>query len=123
MDKTCSKCKEAKPISEFHKKDKTRYRSTCKLCTPKPPVSDWRRNVKKRLVAIAGSKCVDCGYEGPPFMYDFDHRDPNEKSFGIGRFRYGLDKMSEEVTKCDLVCVMCHRIRTHKQRCTGCEYC
>lgn len=84
----------------------------------------WRQNAKRKLVEHHGGKCLDCGYEGPPFMYDFDHRDPAEKSFGLGQFQSkAYDKQLEESLKCDLVCANCHRMRTHKQRCQGCEYC
>lgn len=88
-------------------------------------VTAWRQRTKATLVAEAGGKCVDCGYEGPPFMYDFDHRDPKEKSFGVatGGVTRALDKLREEIKKCDLVCANCHRMRTHKQRCQGCEHC
>lgn len=87
-------------------------------------VSAWRRRTKAKLVAAHGGACHDCGYEGPPFMFDFDHRDPDAKSFGIGAGgtkAYAL--LLEESMKCDLVCARCHRMRTHQQRCPGCEYC
>lgn len=57
-------------------------------------------------------------------MYDFDHRDPSTKSFGLCEFQSkAYAKLLEESLKCDLVCANCHRFRTHKQRCIGCEYC
>ena len=88
-------------------------------------VSRFRRNRKAKLVAHFGGQCVDCGYEGPPFMYDFDHRDPLDKRFAItasGATR-SWDKQLAEAEKCDLVCANCHRMRTHRQRCSGCEHC
>lgn len=125
--KTCSKCGEELPLSEFYKNGLS-LRTKCKICHNKDcskKVSNWRRNAKLRLVLELGGKCVDCGYEGPPFMYDFDHRDPTAKEFGIaalGSCR-SYARMQEEVVKCDLVCANCHRFRTHRQRCTGCIYC
>lgn len=87
-------------------------------------VTRWRRNAKRKLVEYHGSKCVDCGYEGPPFMFDFDHRDPRDKSFGLSEFQsIAYARLLEESMKCDLVCANCHRFRTHKQRCSGCEHC
>lgn len=84
-----------------------------------------RKKNKEELVIAHGSKCLDCGYEGPPFMFDFDHRDPKEKSFGLSRKGNtpAFDKLLKESLKCDLVCARCHRMRTHRQRCVGCEYC
>lgn len=87
-------------------------------------VSDRRRKVKAILVEEAGGKCIDCGYIGPDFMYDFDHRNPEEKVFTLGHGNsISLDRMKKEASKCDLVCALCHRMRTHKQRCSGCNDC
>jgi len=88
-------------------------------------VSDCRRNRKARLVAAAGGKCLDCGYEGPPFMFDFDHRDPKQKLFPVGNkgSSVSYERTLAEALKCDLVCANCHRMRTHRQRCAGCGYC
>jgi len=83
-----------------------------------------RQNVKRKLVEHHGSKCVDCEYIGPAFMYDFDHKDPSEKSFGISDSQSrSYARALAESLKCDLVCSNCHRMRTHVQRCKGCEHC
>lgn len=83
-----------------------------------------RRSVKARLVQIHGSRCHDCGGTHPPYMFDFDHRDPKEKSFTISSGgTIAFQKQLEESKKCDLVCANCHRERTHRQRCDGCEFC
>lgn len=83
-----------------------------------------RRLVKKRLVAHHGGVCVDCKVKYPPYVMDFDHRDPSQKSFILasGATKAYKDAL-EETMKCDLVCSNCHRVRTHKQRCSGCEFC
>lgn len=88
-------------------------------------VAAWRRQVKVKLVKAHGGKCIDCGYSGPAFIYDFDHRNPAEKVFGLSSagLSRSYDKQYEESLKCDLVCSNCHRMRTHKQRCNGCIYC
>lgn len=87
-------------------------------------VADWRRRTKRRLVEAHGGRCLDCGFEGPAFMYDFDHRDPSTKSFDISSgCSISYDRQYAESLKCDLVCANCHRMRTHKQRCPGCEFC
>ena len=86
-------------------------------------VSDWRRRTKATLVAEAGGKCVDCGYIGPSFHMDFDHRDQATKEFKLAAYGYGIERLRVEAAKCDLLCALCHRTRTHKQRCPGCEEC
>lgn len=83
-----------------------------------------RRIVKAKLVEHHGGKCIDCYQKLPPYVLQFDHRDPAEKSFNLssgGTIAY--HKQLEESLKCDLVCANCHADRTHKQRCPGCEYC
>ena len=42
---------------------------------------------------------------------DFHHKDPSTKVFEIGSkgYKYSLEKLKEEVAKCDVVCANCHR--------------
>ena len=72
---------------------------------------------KAALVAYKGGACMDCGGVFPPCCFDFDHRDPFLKSFGIGEKtggRISLEELKVEADKCDLVCANCHRVRTMK---------
>jgi hypothetical protein len=72
-------------------------------------VVDWRRNAKQKLIAYKGGKCQMCGYDKDcPGAYDFHHRDPKTKSFGIGGLTIGFAKLKKEVDKCDLICRRCH---------------
>lgn len=68
---------------------------------------------------------MDCGFIGPPFMFEFDHRDPELKEFGVsdGGVTRAIAKIIAESLKCDMVCPNCHRMRTHIQRCGGCADC
>ena len=62
--------------------------------------------------------CADCRQTFAPNQMDFDHREPSLKSFrltsgpamGASRAR-----LLAEVAKCDVVCAVCHRIRTRDQ--------
>jgi hypothetical protein len=60
---------------------------------------------------------MDCGNTFPPYVMDFDHRDPSTKTFGVSQ---GMDRSREDVMReialCDLVCANCHRIRTFRRR-------
>jgi len=96
-----------------------------KNCKSKAAVSRHRRSYKEALVEMHGGRCVDCGFEGPPFMFDFDHRDPEQKLFALSGQMTNWTKAERdaEAEKCDLVCANCHRRRTHLQRCPGCVYC
>ena len=57
--------------------------------------------------------CVDCGKSYPPEAMDFDHLPGVDKKFKIsGNSPRSKKKLLEEITKCELVCVLCHRTRT-----------
>jgi hypothetical protein len=62
--------------------------------------------------------CADCAGTFEPFQMDFDHRDPAAKSFrltsptALGSSR---DRLLAEVAKGEVVCAVCHRIRTRAQ--------
>lgn len=62
--------------------------------------------------------CADCGLCFRPHQMDFDHRDPSTKLFSVMTGRAMLmstGKVLAEVSKCDIVCVSCHRLRTRRQ--------
>ena len=48
--------------------------------------------------------------------FDFDHRDPKTKEFNISSRTTGLARLRIEMTKCDLLCAYCHRLRTHHEK-------
>ena len=62
--------------------------------------------------------CFDCKvlYVGEPWLTEFDHV-RGEKRFSISRaIKNGSMKtLLEEIEKCDLVCLVCHRRRTAKR--------
>jgi hypothetical protein len=60
--------------------------------------------------------CADCGGMFPPYVMDFDHRDPSKKLFAITGGHAPLlsrEKLIAEIDKCDIVCANCHALRTH----------
>src|SRR2546423_7776287 len=61
--------------------------------------------------------CADCGGTFPPWIMDFDHRDPADKSFSIAAGKVLLksrDLLLAEIAKCDIVCANCHAVRTYR---------
>ena len=70
---------------------------------------------QEEINRIKSVPCMDCGIQYPPFVMDFDHRDPTMKTNGVSRLQRsaGWSKVLEEINKCDIVCANCHRIRTH----------
>jgi len=81
--------------------------------------SQERRNAK--LAALKAKPCMDCGVRYPPYVMDFDHRNPDEKLFSLNSMAMtrSAEKLAAEIAKCDLVCANCHRERTHQQRLDG----
>jgi len=76
------------------------------------------RRIKKRYLIQAKNKpCEDCGKQYPHYVMDFDHRKNVDKLTEIAHLvtkNWSLDRIKEEVEKCDIVCSNCHRIRTFK---------
>ena len=79
---------------------------------------DWarKRNARQRALKaeLKAGGCVVCG-EKELCCLSFHHRDPAQKSFGIGsqkqRFRTE-EAIRAEAAKCDVLCHNCHA-KTH----------
>ena len=59
--------------------------------------------------------CADCGIDYPPYVMDYDHRNPWDKTKSVGALvasRATVAVIQSEIDKCDLVCSNCHRERT-----------
>jgi len=80
----------------------------------------WRAQARL-LDRLRARPCADCGDRFPPCAMDFDHRDPQTKRYAVSRMigRAGIERILEEVAKCDIVCANCHRLRTFSRRSTG----
>jgi len=90
--------------ARWRKKNRVKARKTAR---------DWARQQKAILVALLGGVCQDCGRVFPNCCFHFDHRNPFEKSFEIGKKNSATNKKTlKEIKKCDLVCSNCHAIRT-----------
>jgi len=72
-----------------------------------------RRRLRRKteLVAAAGGRCLDCGYQTSLATLEFHHLDPTTKEFGSANFDGSLERLLVEVKKCDLLCANCHRLR------------
>lgn len=74
-----------------------------------------KRKILDLLKQAKNRPCFDCGKTYPYYVMDFDHREPDKKSFQLTMIRHkqSLKLMKTEMEKCDVVCANCHRIRTH----------
>ena len=88
-------------------------RRICKSCD----VANTRklRNEKKiKAIEYLGGKCMKCGGEFQPCVFDFHHRNPAEKEHKIGTLcSRSWENIVKELDKCDLLCANCHRIEHH----------
>lgn len=124
--KICSKCKQSKDDSEFYRRPDGRLLSHCKTCQNKYTRNHYEnnkdqyldRNDRKKddlsylvMKYLVEHSCVDCG-ESDPLVLDFDHvRGEKEKEVTTLR-RYGsLERIQEEISKCEIRCANCHRKR------------
>jgi hypothetical protein len=129
----CIDCCQLKNKEEFRWQDKSRLMrySRCRECDQayradfydenrEQFIVSHRRAYQKLRQIIDEHKqgpCADCGKYFPTCAMDFDHRDPTTKIAKVSALAYkGSERLLlEEIAKCDLVCAVCHRIRTHKQ--------
>lgn len=73
--------------------------------------------IREHIRLSKAGPCMDCGNSFPPFVMDYDHRDPSAKSMSLAdapKSGWSNKRLEEEIAKCDLVCANCHRIRTWK---------
>lgn len=58
-------------------------------------------------------QCVDCGYSNS-IALEFDHVSGG-KTRGVAETvlgGYSIKRIEEEISKCEIVCANCHRVRT-----------
>ena len=85
---------------------------------PKKEYNKTHHDKKRSMVqAFKYKPCMDCGIQYPPYVMDFDHRDPSQKKFTIATIgRHTIAELLDEISKCDVVCSNCHRIREHDRK-------
>jgi len=85
-------------------REKTRTRTTRNRTLAKRKIWDIKEE----------SGCVDCKEKYPHYMLDFDHLPEFEKLGSPTEImhKYSWEKAMEEISKCDIVCANCHKIRT-----------
>ena len=71
---------------------------------------------EKRAICLEylGGKCVKCGATE---RLEFDHIKREGKKYSIARkLTYKFDNIKEELDKCQLLCVDCHKVKTKSER-------
>jgi hypothetical protein len=73
--------------------------------------SPHERMIRGYILSCKDAPCMDCGIKYHPAVMEFDHR--HNKSFHLSKpGRRSIATINEELSKCDLVCANCHRMRT-----------
>ena len=133
----CSSCGDTKPIDEFWVKPKGRKSGMCKPCKREYNTTWYKKNKKRHIQNVVKNNtryrqelkdftnekksvpCKDCGRTFPPEAMDFDHLNASLKIGNVAKMvanAVPLQKVKEEIEKCDVVCATCHRIRTAARR-------
>lgn len=66
--------------------------------------------------SLKSSPCVDCGKPYEPCQMDFDHVGLKRANVSRMLDRYSIQSVLLEIQECELVCALCHRIRTHSRK-------
>ncbi len=135
MNMKCSECCQEKAETDFSfrkKAENLRY-TKCKKCvcaynkahyqSNKKEYRDKARRWEKKFLEsrqiilndLKSRPCMDCGNCFPSCAMDFDHLPGTEKLYNLSylaRRAVSEKVIREELSKCELVCACCHRIRT-----------
>lgn len=84
--------------------------------TDKELLALQKKQFKQRLAEMkTNAGCSDCG-ETNHIVLDFDHL--HDKKYNISRMihdGFSWKAILKEISKCEIVCANCHRIRTHNR--------
>jgi len=98
--------RQAKAVRESYERNKKAYREKENLIV--------QRNKRFVLKYLETHPCIDCG-ESDPIVLDFDHvRGVKIANVSRGvRDRWDIEKLKEEIFKCEVRCANCHRRITY----------
>jgi hypothetical protein len=133
--KNCKTCGIVKDETEFHRSKSRGTQHSCKQCRKQIDKKYWEKRFQNKEVLAAKyaymaakleqtrrfvfeylleHPCVDCG-EKDPVILTFDHqRDKQINISNAVQNRYGLEKLKNEIAKCEVRCANCHMRKTAK---------
>jgi hypothetical protein len=82
---------------------------------------DKNRRKRERVRALVreykSRPCADCKGLFPFYVMDFDHREGENKMAQVAMMvnNVSLERLLDEIAKCDIVCANCHRVRTYSR--------
>lgn len=101
----CKKC-----VAEFHKEHYQQRTKYYKNKARKHNKEYRIRNLQYVVDYLKEHPCVDCG-ERDPIVLEFDHTDSKDHNVSQ-MMNHSLEKLIEEIAKCQVRCANCHRRKT-----------
>lgn len=118
ITRVCKDCKVEKALEEFANagviKGVQYYRYRCKKCYSKFKM--LRKNAIRRWY-LEYRKTLRCKHCGNSDHRVIEHHHPNDDKFMVisdmVRGAFAIEKIQEEMAKCEALCANCHRIVTY----------
>ena len=105
-----------KKYTEEHKEQKREYDKRYRELNKEKKSEQnrkYRKNARIKCREYLGGKCVKCG---TTHNLQFDHIKRDTKKYEITpKLSYKFDYLKEELNKCQLLCVDCHKIKTKSE--------
>jgi hypothetical protein len=115
----CWECRGKYATENFERLQKWRKEYNAATKTTRQLAALERRRVAKEFVdAFKNTPCADCGVKYPPVAMDLDHvRGGKIRNISsLVSAAYKIELIKEELKKCEVVCAICHRIRTRDRK-------
>lgn len=137
MNKYCAKCEIIKSIDQFSKnsKRKDKHAAYCKPCQYACQAVWYKhnkerhlKNVNKRSKAyrqevlqwykdLKKAPCTDCRKSYHSSLMEYDHVDTKrDKISEMVNGKCSKEVILSEIARCELVCAMCHKVRTWNRK-------
>lgn len=131
----CTTCQERKPASAFAPSVLRRRSKVCRDCKAEynrrwyddnkekhktdvvRNTARYREEIGALYLRLKSGPCADCGLTFHPAAMDFDHVRGTKVIEVAQAYRrmFSLERLMAEIAKCDLVCAICHRVRTDQR--------
>ena len=127
--KICSRCKVEKTLDDYGMR-LGKKQAACRECINNAQKINYQGNKKYWLDMNRRNRannrdryneekskhsCGKCGVKYPNYVMDYDHIDPSTKRMNISKMMgYSWSVILEEISKCELLCANCHRIKTYE---------